>query len=133
MTIDYIAGFLDGEGSVTLCRERKDAKFRMPMVTFSNNARCILEDIHKYLNLSGSLIQKTESRPNCKPSFTLNYRDNAALAVCRLLQDRVRHPSKKARMELLLTTYKLVTPRNGKYSTEILKRKLEFEKRFAEM
>ena len=133
MTLDYIAGFLDGEGSITLCRERKDAKFRMPMVTFSNNARCILEEIQRFLNLSGSLIQKTESRPNCKPSFTLNYRDNAALAVCGLLQDKVRHPSKRARIDLLLSDYKTVTPRNGKYSAEMLKRKLDFEERFASL
>ncbi len=47
MILDYIAGFLDGEGSITMCRDRKDSKFKTPMVSFSNNALCILEDIRR--------------------------------------------------------------------------------------
>ena len=133
MTLDYIAGFMDGEGSVTLCRDRKDAKFKTPMVSFSNNIRCILEDIQQFLELGGSIIQKHETRQNCGPSFTLHYKDNAALEVCALLQDKLRHPSKKARAQLLVATYKSVTPRNGKYSTKIQKKKLEFEEQFSRL
>ena len=131
MTLDYIAGFFDGEGSVTLSRDRKDAKFKSPMVSFSNNIRGILEDIQQFLNLGGSIICKSDSRPNCGPSFTLQYKDDAALKVCALLQDKLRHPSRKARMQLLTSTYKSVTPRNGKYSTEMLKKKLALEEQFS--
>lgn len=133
LTLDYVAGFLDGEGSVTLSRDRKHAQFKTPMVTFSNNIRSILEDIQQFLNLGGSIIRKNETRMNCSPSYTLQYKDDAALRLCALLQDRLRHPSKKARAQLLVSTYKSVTPRNGKYSAEMLERKLELEERFSKL
>lgn len=133
MTLDYIAGFLDGEGSITLARDRKYAKFKSPMVSFSDNARGILEDIQASLPMRGSVISKTEARQNCSPSFTLQYKDNAALDLCALLQDKLRHPSKRARAQLLVAQYKSITPRNGKYTAEMAKMKLEFEERFAEL
>ena len=38
-------------------------------------------------------------------------------------------PSKKKRAELILTKYKLVTPRNGRYSEKMLKSKIYFYNR----
>jgi hypothetical protein len=132
MTLDYIAGFLDGEGSITLCRDRKSAKFKSPMVSFSNNARCILEDIRQFLPMRGSIVSKADARPTSGPSFTLQYA-NAALELCDLLQDKLRHPSKRARARLLVSGYKSVTQRNGKYSADMVERKLSFEEQFSEL
>ena len=39
-------------------------------------------------------------------------------------------PSKKKRAELILTKYKLVTSRNGGYSEEMLKAKIDFYNEF---
>ena len=37
---------------------------------------------------------------------------------------------KKKRAQLILTKYKLVTPRNGRYSEEMLKAKIDFYNEF---
>ena len=39
-------------------------------------------------------------------------------------------PAKKKRAQLILTKYKLVTPRNGRYSEEMLKAKINFYNEF---
>ena len=38
--------------------------------------------------------------------------------------------AKKKRAQLILTKYKLVTPRNGRYSEEMLKAKIDFYNEF---
>lgn len=57
-------------------------------------------------------------------------KSNKAIALLEEIKDYLLEPKKKARAELICSTYKSVTPRNGKYSEEILKKKMQFEEDF---
>lgn len=45
MTADYLAGFMDGEGSIMLVRNKKGSKLLYPRVCVTNTNRGILEKI----------------------------------------------------------------------------------------
>ena len=46
------------------------------------------------------------------------------------ISEYLLEPNKKARADLILNKYKEVTPRNGRYSEEKLRQKLQFEEDF---
>lgn len=109
----------------------RDGLWRYPRVQFSNNEKHILEYIAVVLQpATGYITKKKPRRANHAMGYDLTYRSDAALAVCALLVDRIRHLSKKARMKLLLDGYKQVTPRNGKYTSKQKLAKEVFEAEF---
>ena len=55
---------------------------------------------------------------------------NDAIKLIEAVYPYLIIPAKKKRAQLILTKYKLVTPRNGRYSEEMLKAKLDFYNEF---
>lgn len=106
----YIAGIIDGEGSKTLTRMHAN-EYRRPCITIASNDIELLKYVQ---NLTGgSIYQK-------KDVFRVLEEINVFLRIER----------KRKRAEWILNHYNHVTPRNGKYSDEALKKKLLFEERF---
>jgi len=89
----YIAGIIDGEGSIMLQRFHNN-KYPSPCVSIASTTL-------KLLNWIKSLVGK-----GIYPCLIINF--------------------KKKRAELILNKYKYVTPRNGRYSDELLQEKLNF-------
>ncbi|WP_368072507.1 hypothetical protein [uncultured Clostridium sp.] len=79
----------------------------------------------------GTIINKKNYNPdkhqNCY-SYILKYND--AIKFIESVYPYLIIPSKKKRAELILTKYKELTPRNGRYSEELLKIKLNFYNEF---
>jgi hypothetical protein len=125
----YIAGVIDGEGSITLTRMHKK-EHRRPCISIASTD---LELLTFDQSLTGGIIN---TKKNYKPeihnnSFTLTLKSKKD--VCHTLKcvlPFLRISQKKHRAMWILDNYNLVTPRNGKYSTQLLKEKLLFEERF---
>jgi hypothetical protein len=62
--------------------------------------------------------------------FSLFAKDENKIVVAEALLPFVQEPEKKRRLQLLLSKYKEVTPRNGKYSEALIALKLDFEDQF---
>ena len=124
----YLAGIFDGEGTVTLVKVSKDSEFRYPLLSVANTERVLLEPFRELFG--GAISTKKTYQTNHKTSYQWKVEYTRALKAMRLLAYFIRHPEKKARIELLLTEWTSVTPRNGKYTEEMKARKLNLQERF---
>ncbi|MCM3238244.1 LAGLIDADG family homing endonuclease [Heyndrickxia oleronia] len=125
----YVAGIIDGEGSITLTRMH-EKEYRRPCITIASTDKELLIYIQSLTR--GIIINKKNYNPNkYKSSYTLYIKKK--LDVFHTLQSItpfLRINQKRERDKWILNNYDTVTPRNGKYSQELLKEKLMFEEKF---
>ena len=123
----YIAGLLDGEGCVTLLRQHRGAN-RVPVVSISNNYRELLDPLKQ--QYGGSISAKRPANPNHKINYDWKLVGRKAISFLTDILPYMLHPEKIRRASLIIEEYLLYTPRNGKYTREMLRRKLQFEHDF---
>ena len=122
----YIAGVIDGEGSITLTRMHEN-EHRRPVLTIASTDKELLIYIQ---SLTGGIItSKRNYKPGVhKDSYTLSIKNKVeVLATLQCIHPFLRIERKKRRALWILERYELVTPRNGKYRPAMLKAKIEFE------
>ena len=125
----YIAGLIDGEGTVTLTRQKASQKFRYPVLEMTSTTLPMLEKL-KELAGGGAISNQKKYSENWKQSWHYQLRGDKVIALLDEVKEYLLEPKKKYRADLICSTYKAVTPRNGKYSEEMLKKKLQFEEDF---
>ncbi|WP_261134255.1 LAGLIDADG family homing endonuclease [Bacillus sp. Marseille-Q3570] len=125
----YLAGIIDGEGSITLTRMH-EKEHRRPCVTIPSTDKELLDYIKTLIN--GSITKKKNYNPGIhKDSFTLNIKKKKdVFYVLQNITPYLRIKKKKLRAIWILENYDDVTPRNGKYNKELLIKKIKFEKDF---
>jgi len=120
MNWDYISGFFDADGYITMTRPNK-GKNKTVLVGFTNVELSILDLIKDFidteLNIKGSISKKSAKKENHSDSYDLKYSYNSALKVIEQID--THHPKKKHRKDIITEDYLRLTPRNGKYSDEI--------------
>lgn len=126
----YTAGILDGEGSIALTRNRKD-RWPSPQVSVSSTDRELLEWIRN--RYGGSIVRKPPRQPTHSLSFEWKLTDRRALDLLRLVHKYLVIQRKIQRAELLLEAYLDCTPRNGRYSREMIERKQKLISQFASL
>jgi hypothetical protein len=120
----YIAGVIDGEGTITLTRKHSN-EHRQLAVTISSTERQLLEFVKSATGV-GKITNKRVSRPHHSPSFTYAVYNRQALVLLEQVTPYLK-TYKLDRANLILGNYLELTPRNGKYSPELLSRKSAFE------
>jgi len=120
----YIAGLIDGEGTVTLTRKHKNEN-RQLCVSISSTERDLLEFVLSVTGV-GKITNKSVSKSHHTRSYAYAVYNRQALD---LLEATVPHLKsyKRNRAELILRGYLALTPRNGKYTDELLAEKKLFE------
>ena len=125
----YIAGIIDGEGSIMLQRFHK-GDFPTPCVSIASTTIELLEWVKE---VSGVGIIKKKKNYNCekhKDCYSYVVKHDKAIELIKDIYPYLVIESKKKRAELILMRYKAVTPRNGRYSEEMLREKEEFYEEF---
>ena len=125
----YIAGIIDGEGSICLTKQRSN-EFRSPTVSVPSTTYEMLEYLKD--NVGGCISTKKTYAEHHKPCWVWAIKTNLAIELLTEVKEYLLVPEKKYRADLIVNEYKSVTPRNGRYNEEKLKAKLDFEKRFFE-
>lgn len=120
----YIAGIIDGEGTVTLTRDHK-GELPAPKVSIANNDLALLKWIKEKAG-AGVIIARSKRQPQHGEQYVLDYSNNSALALLAEIECYLR--IKKPHAQLLLSRYKSVTPRNGRYTEDVLAAKLRLIK-----
>lgn len=121
MNKDYITGFFDADGYITISKEHKNEN-AIPVIGFTNNVLEILleiqEIIYNDLKLKGHISKKVPKNENHSIGYDLKYK---GISKCILISNYLnsKHPKKKLRFELLVDLHK-ATKRNGKYTKEEL-------------
>jgi len=114
----YIAGIVDGEGTVTLMKHHKN-ETPIPFLSIANNNLELLKWIKSLLG--GNICSRAKRLPHHNKSYVLNIRHDRAL---RVLNEIKRYLMiKRPQAELITARYKSVTHRAGKYTPELLAEK----------
>jgi LAGLIDADG endonuclease len=121
----YIAGLIDGEGTITLTRKHKQEN-RQLGVTISSTEIGLLQFVKSATGV-GKITNKKSGKILHAPSFAYAVYNRQALALLEQIQPYLKS-YKKLRGRLILGEYLNLTPRNGKYSAELLAKKVEFER-----
>ncbi|WP_409272151.1 LAGLIDADG family homing endonuclease [Neobacillus sp. SCS-31] len=125
----YLAGIIDGEGSITLTRMHQK-EFRRPCISIASTDIELLDYIKSITG--GSIINKKNYKPGKhKNSYCLNInKKNEVFSALHQIAQYLRVERKRHRCNWILLHYNNITPRNGKYDQQMLERKMEFEKSF---
>jgi hypothetical protein len=123
----YVAGIIDGEGTITLTRTHRGEN-RRPVVSISSTELPLLTYVQSVVG-AGRITGKVCTREHHSPSFAYSITSRQALQllaqVCPFL-----HTYKSKRACLLLEEYLSVTPRNGRYTAEQREAREQLETRF---
>lgn len=120
----YIAGLIDGEGTVTLCRKHKNEN-RQLAVSISSTEKYLLEYVLEVVG-TGKITKKKTVKMNHSPSFNYAIYNRQALSLLEQISPYLQ-TYKKYRSQLIIKDYLRLTPRNGKYSEDLRSAKQDFE------
>lgn len=117
---------MDGEGTVTMFVKSRET--RSPAVEMSSTTFELLDFLRT--NYGGTICNHKTYKAHHKQSWSWKVRNNAALDFLSKVAPYMREPEKARRAHLLLSDYKSVTKRNGKYTSSELEAKKDFVLRF---
>ena len=126
----YIAGIIDGEGTITLTSKHKNGN-RQLAITISNTEMPLLEFIFETIE-AGKITNKKVYKDNHTPSMTYAISNRQALDLLSQITPYLK-TYKKQRAELILKDYVRVTPRNGKYNDNLKIERERFIEAFFEI
>lgn len=128
----YIAGIIDGEGSIMLIKYHSN-EFPSPCVSIASTTMELLEWLKKTVG-AGVIIHKKNYKPEIhKECYSYVLKFDAAINLMKDIYPYLIIKVKKKRAKLIIDKYKSVTPRNGRYSDEMLILKEQFYKEFMEI
>lgn len=128
VTLDYVAGIIDGEGTITLSRLHRTDKWRTPVVSVSSTTIEILNAL--VAAFGGHICTHKTYKQHHLPNFSWRVSGRKAVDACTQLKTRLLVPSKRCRAELIATKYVDCTIRNGKYTAAQTRKKQQFERAF---
>ncbi len=123
----YLAGLIDGEGTITLSRRNLN-KHRTLVITISSTELNILKYVQAITGV-GKITHKRITKANHTPSFTYQVANRQALEILRQIATHLRS-YKADRARLALIEYPRLTPRNGRYSPVQLQERTQFIEKF---
>ena len=123
----YIAGLIDGEGTIGLVRKHRN-EYRQLGVLISSTELPLLEFVRTVCG-TGYISRKKTTQSHHSQSYTYALYNRQALDLLTQVHAFLR-TYKRARSAIILKDYLAVTPRNGKYSPQLLERKRAFEREF---
>jgi hypothetical protein len=123
----YVAGIIDGEGTITLTKTHRREN-RRPVISISSTEMPLLRYVQAVVG-AGRITRKMRTREHHSPSFAYAISSRQALALLARVTPYLR-TYKSQRAQLLLSEYLLVTPPNGRYTPEQQAARRDFENRF---
>jgi hypothetical protein len=123
----YIAGLIDGEGTITLSRLHANESRRIA-VSIANTEHRLLQFVIDQVGL-GKITRKKAASDRHTPSFCYAIAGRQALELLRQIAPYLQS-YKRLRADLALHQYVQLTPRNGKYTPNQLADRREFETKF---
>lgn len=125
----YIAGLVDGEGTIALTRKYRHQN-RQLTLSISSTEPAMLKFVFRTIG-AGRITSKRTYQPNHSPSYTYAISNRQALDVIKQICPYL-HSYKLKRAKLVLSDYVRLTPRNGKYSLELTRARDQFVRKFLE-
>lgn len=128
MDIRYLAGLIDGEGTITLSREHARAKVRRPVLSIQMCDEELIREI--CLNYGGTVVVRHPRSANSNPSWTWTLTNDRAVKLLHQLRPHLRLRSKRLRAAFILDLLTLSIVKNGRYTEDQLNARKELEDEF---
>lgn len=125
----YIAGIIDGEGSIMLQKIHKN-EHPSPCISITSTTLELLEWIKIVIGKGTITKKKNYNMEVHKDCYSYILRRNDAISLLNDIYPYLIIKAKRKRAELIINTYKSITPRNGYYTKEILIAKENFYNEF---
>lgn len=125
----YIAGIVDGEGSIMLQKFHSN-EYPSPCVSIASTTYELLDWIKTIIGKGTIKQKKNYNSSKHKDCYSYILKHNNAIQLIKEIYPYLIINSKRKRAELIINKYKSLTPRNGRYSEELLKAKLDFYDEF---
>jgi len=122
----YIAGVIDGEGTLSLSRRHRGEN-RQLTVSISSTEPSLLKYVQNKVG-AGRITRKRAYQDHHTPSATYAIDNRQALALLEQIAPYLR-TYKTQRAKLILDHYLRLTPRNGKYTTALQQERAAFIER----
>ena len=129
--VGYIAGMIDGEGSVSLQKNpvrNRTNTLRHPVVSIWNADVQMLKYIQQVTGI-GKVSKPTMYSKNYLPSYYFWVESTKAIKLLEVITPHLK-TYKKRRAEMILKDYERLTPKNGKYTPKLLQEKEQFVNEF---
>lgn len=126
----YAAGILDGEGSISVTRNHA-GRWPSPQVSVASTDFELVEWLR--VRFGGSISTKQPRKPQHSVSFDWKLTDRRALGFLEIVRPYLVLERKIRRCDLLLHAYLECTPRNGRYTDEMAKKKQTLLDRFSSL
>jgi hypothetical protein len=110
----YLAGVIDGEGTVTLTKNNKRDPFRRISVSVSNTDLDLIEWLHA--EFGGKVRIRARQKAHYKVAYEWRIESDQALNLLKRVTKYLRVRSRKQRAEFICANWAKVTKRNGHYS-----------------
>lgn len=123
----YLAGLIDGEGTITLTRRHANER-RQLVLSISSTENALVEWSLTTTGV-GKITGKRTTAAAHAPGLTYSVSNQQALNVLRQVVRYLRS-YKRLRARLALEKYTALTPRNGKYSSALANERRQFEDEF---
>ncbi|TLZ32316.1 MAG: hypothetical protein E6K20_02260 [Gammaproteobacteria bacterium] len=123
----YLAGIIDGEGTITLTRTHRGEN-RRPVVSISSTELSLLLYVRSVVG-AGRITSKVRAQDHHSPAFAYTISSRQALTLLGRVWPYLR-TYKAGRACLLVEEYVRVTPRNGRYTPHQRAARQAFEQRF---
>ena len=124
----YLAGLIDGEGTIGLQKDRTKDKFPHPVVSIPSTSFELLAWCSEATEL-GVLCNKKTYQPHHKKSRTWTVKYQAAMHILRQVYPYLKENEKRRRAALLFQWDKS-TNRAGKYTNQQVNLRQQIEKEF---
>jgi hypothetical protein len=123
----YLAGLVDGEGTITLSRRHANES-RQLVLSISSTEPALLDWALGATGV-GKITRKRTVSERHAPGLTYSVSNRHAMAVLAQIAPNLRS-YKRLRARLALDNYLSLTPRNGKYSAACAAARLQWETDF---
>lgn len=126
--LSYAAGLFDGEGTVTLTRNKANEQ-RSPTVSLSSTTYELVQFMKD--TFGGRIVTLTRTKKQGhKQAWHWQTSYSKAIEVLIQIRPYLREPEKTRRADMIINDYRDVVSKNGKYSQELLDKRLAFETEF---
>lgn len=125
----YIAGIIDGEGSIMLTRFHKN-QYPSPCISIASTDLELLEWVKLKIGNGKITSKKNYNKIRHKDSFTYTLGYDVAIDLLKEIEPYLVIEKKKSRAKYIIKNYKSVTIRNGRYNEEQKLRKENFYTEF---
>lgn len=119
-TIAYMAGLMDGEGSITLVKNYGSSNpelYRFPYVSVASTTFELVQFCKD--NFGGSISTKKVYQDHHKPSYAWALQSRQAVELLDILVPYMLEPEKIRRAQLVIA-FQRIKPRNGRYTPELV-------------